>query len=116
MKEFMYIFRNTLQEEEAFARLSPKDMEQDMKLWNDWMGKLAAEGKIVGGQPLFPHGKVVRPGNSITDGPFVEGKDAVGGYLIIRANDVDEAVRLSDGCPMLRTPTGSVEVREIMAM
>jgi hypothetical protein len=114
MKEFMYIFRNTLEAEKAFANLSPKEMEADMKNWNEWMGKLAQEGKLIGGQPLFPTGKVVRQGKKLTDGPFIEGKDLVGGYVIIKANDVDEAIKLSDGCPMFMTPTGSVEVREVM--
>jgi len=114
MKEFMYIFRNTQKAEEMYSNMSPQEMEADMKNWNDWMGKLAQQEKLIGGQPLFAHGKVVRQGMKVIDGPFIEGKDMVGGYLVIRANDVNEAVKLSDGCPMYKTPTGSVEVREIM--
>jgi len=110
----MYIFRNTKEAEETYAKMSPQELEADMKNWNDWMGKLAQQGKLIGGQPLFPHGKVVRPGKKITDGPFIEGKDVVGGYLVIKAKDVDEAITLSEGCPMYNSPAASVEVREIM--
>jgi hypothetical protein len=114
MKEFMYIFRNVKGAEEAFARMSPKEMEADMKLWNDWMGNLAQSGKLVGGQPLLPTGKVVRPAKKITDGPYIEGKDIVGGYVVVKAKDFEEAITLSEGCPMYLAPEGSVEVREIM--
>lgn len=110
----MYIFRNTKASEEAYAKLSPQELEADMKNWNNWMGKLAQQGNLVGGQPLLPHGKVVRPGKKVTDGPFIESKDVVGGYLIIKAETIDQAVQLSEGCPMYSSPTGSVEVREIM--
>jgi hypothetical protein len=116
MKEFMYIFRNTNEAEEAYAKMSPKEMEADMKLWNEWMGKLAQSGKLVGGQPLLPHGKVVKAGKKITDGPYIEGKDVIGGYLIIKAASIEEAIDLSEGCPMYNSPAASVEVREVMAM
>jgi hypothetical protein len=114
MKEFMYIFRNTKEAEEAYASMSPQELENDMKYWNEWMGKLAQQGKLIGGQPLLPGGKVVRPGKKITDGPYIEAKDVVGGYLLIKAKDIDEAIVLSEGCPMYHSPTASVEVREVM--
>jgi hypothetical protein len=116
MKEFMYIFRNTLEGERAYANLSPKELETDMKNWTAWMGKLAQEGKLIGGQPLLPHGKVIRQGKKVIDGPFVEGKDIVGGYTLIKANDPEEAMKFLEGCPMFNWPTGSVELREIMPM
>ena len=96
MKEFMYIFRGDMHNEEAFAKLSPEQMQAELQKWNVWMGDLTQKGKLIGGQPLFPHGKVLK-GNSkkITDGPFTEGKDIVGGYLLIHANDFNEAVDLS---------------------
>lgn len=114
MKEFMYIFRDTKEVEETFANLSPQDMEQYMKQWNEWMARLAQQERLIGGQPLFPEGKVVRAGKKVTDGPFIEGKDLVGGYLLIKAKDFDEAIALSEGCPMYNSPTGTVEIRGVM--
>jgi hypothetical protein len=117
MKEFMYIFRGTLQNEEAFAKSTSGQMDAEMQKWNTWMGDLAQKGKLIGGQPLFPHGKVIKGGTSkLTDGPFTEGKDIVGGYVLIKADDLDEAVKLSKGCPTLDDREGTVEVREIMAV
>jgi len=115
MKEFMYIFRNTQEAEEIYANLSPAEMEADMKKWNAWMGALAEGEKLIGGQPLLPGGKVLRTtGIKVTDGPFTEGKDIVGGYLLIKARDYAEAIELSKGCPMFDAPDASVEVREVM--
>ncbi len=115
MKEFMYIFRGAIQNEEAFMKLSPAQMDAEMQKWNAWMGDLAQKGKLVGGQPLLPHGKVIKGVTSkVTDGPFTEGKDIVGGYLLIKANDIQEAITLSKGCPTLDGADGTVEVREIM--
>ena len=114
MKEFMYIFRRDLVNEQAFDRLSPEQMQEELKVWNVWMNNLAEKGKLVGGQPLFAHGKVVNGKSKIIDGPYIEGKDIVGGYLLVKANDINEALDLSKGCPLLSTEDGSVEVREIM--
>ena len=117
MKEFMYIFRGTRQNEEAFANLSPEQMDDEMQKWNSWMGILAQKGKLVGGQPLFPAGKVLTGvSKKIIDGPFTEGKDIVGGYLLVKADDIHEASELSKGCPTLDDPDGTVEVREIMPL
>lgn len=115
MKEFMLVFRGARQNEEAFARQSPEQMQAEMAKWNNWMAVIAKDGKLVGGQPLHPQGKVLKgTQKKLTDGPFIEGKDIVGGYLLIKANDFDDAVQISRGCPSLDGPDGSVEVREIM--
>jgi hypothetical protein len=115
MKDFLLIFRDTLQNTEAYVKMSAAEIEADMQKWTTWMGGLAQVGKLVGGQPLLPEGKVIRgPAKKTTDGPFIEGKDIVGGYLLIRATDLEEATELSKGCPALTSPEGTVEVREIM--
>ena len=115
MKEFMLVFRGSMQNEEAFARQTPEQMKAEMTKWQSWMGGIAQQGKLVGGQPLHPQGKVLKGiAQKLTDGPFIEGKDIVGGYLIIKANDINDAVAISRGCPSLTSDSGSVEVREIM--
>ena len=115
MKDFMLVFRGTLENEEAFARKSPKEMEAEMAVWQVWMDGIAQQGRLVGGQPLFPHGKVLRgTSRKVTDGPYVEGKDVVGGYVLIKADSYDDAIKLSHGCPVFQSPDGSVEIREIL--
>lgn len=51
----------------------------------------------------------------VTDGPFAEAKDVVGGYTLIEACDLDQAVELSKGCPIFEAE-GAVEVRPVMKM
>jgi hypothetical protein len=115
MKEFMLVFRSSVQNEEVFAKQSPEQMQAELAKWNTWMGGIAQQGKLIGGQPLYPQGKVLKgTSKKLTDGPFIEGKDVVGGYLLIKANDIQDAVEISKGCPSLNSDEGSVEVREIM--
>jgi hypothetical protein len=64
---------------------------------------------------LASGGKVVKPNNVITDGPYTEIKETLGGYSIVKAENLDEAAELAKGCPGLLTG-GSVEVREINVM
>jgi hypothetical protein len=84
-----------------------------MMKWKTWMDSLTKEGKYVGGQPLATDGNVIKGSErTMTDGPFVEGKDVINGYLLIKANDLKEASELAKGCPILDI-VGSIEVREI---
>lgn len=113
MKEFLLIFRREVSGNNA---LSPEQIQAMMKPWQDWMGSLAAQNKLVSaGNRLTPEGRVVKPDQVITNGPFVETKEAVGGYTIIKAASLDEAAELSKGCPILKIG-GNVEVRTIVAM
>jgi len=115
MKDFMLIFRNTPQSEEAYAQQTPEAIQASIARWSDWLGNLAAQGKLTdGGQPLLPHGKVLTGSlKKLTDGPYIEGKEIVGGYSVIKAADYNEAVELASNCPAL-DEEGTVEVREVM--
>jgi hypothetical protein len=113
MKEFLFLFRGG---DARDANQSPEAMQQHMQKWMAWMQQLAEQGKLNGGQPLTMDGKVVAgKGRKITDGPYAEGKELVGGYLLVKADDYNEAVKLSEGCPIFEYD-GTVEVREIQQM
>jgi hypothetical protein len=114
MQEFLLIFRreNTGQG----APLSPEQIQAMMKPWQDWIGSIAAQNKLVtAGNRLAPEGNVVKPNNVITNGPYVETKEAVGGYTIVKADSLEEATEMSKGCPILFVG-GSVEIRAIIPM
>ncbi len=113
MQKFMFLFRGG---DARRAQQSPEEMQAHMEIWKNWMGGLAGSGKLVDGLPLGKEGKVVaEAGATITDGPFAEGNEIVGGYLIINASNLDGAVDISKGCPIFEHE-GSVEVRELMSM
>ena len=88
-----------------------------MQKWLAWMKDLTASGNLKDpGQPLEAEGKVVKGrGRAVTDGPFAEAKDLVGGYTLIEADSLAHAAQLASGCPILEFD-GSVEVRPIMKM
>jgi hypothetical protein len=93
---------------------SPQDAQQIMQKWMNWMQELAAKGHMKDrGQPLEPTGKVVGRNKAVTDGPYAEVKDLVGGYTLIEARDLEEAAELSKGCPVFER-NGFVEVRPVM--
>ena len=114
MKEFLLVFRRDFASTEA--QPSPEQLQQMMKPWEDWMGGLAAQNKLASsGNRLSSEGRVVKANKTITNGPYVEMKEAIGGYIIVRANTVDEAAELSKGCPILQIG-GNVEVRTVVPM
>ena len=114
MQEFLLVFRRDSVNNDPAP--SPEQMQSMMKPWQDWMGSLAAQNKLVSsGNRLAPEGRVIKPGNVITNGPYVEIKEAIGGYIIIQADSLDEAVELSKDCPILQMG-GNVEVRALVPM
>lgn len=114
MKDYILFFRGGDTERKQF---SPEDIQANMQRWQEWIAGIAQLNQFVGGQPLAAEGKVLQGGShKLIDGPFVEGKEIVGGYIHIKARDMEEAVRLADGCPILEAETGSVEIREIGEM
>jgi hypothetical protein len=113
MKDFLFIFRGPDYSE---LNLTPEQSQAAMKKWFDWIGELAGKGQYVAGNPLVKTGKMVEGKKPvITDGPFAEGKELVGGYLIVKAETLEAATELSYGFPDF-DKSGSVEVREIIQM
>lgn len=114
MSDFVYLFRSTAdQQHEAMG--TPEAAQQSLQTWLAWIRELEANGHLKDpGQPLDRGGKVVR-GKAVTDGPFVEAKDMVLGFIIVQARDMEQAVELAAGCP-IAIRGGSVEVRPVMAM
>jgi hypothetical protein len=115
MSQFLYLYRA----EPAIRTqaMSPERAQQSMQRWMTWMQELEATGHLKDrGQPLENGGKVVRgQQKTVTDGPYAEAKDLVGGFTLVEAQSIDQAVELSRGCPIL-DGGGSVEVRPIMKM
>lgn len=111
MSEFIYLYRGGSRPE------SPAEGEKVMQKWVTWLQDLTSKGFIKDqGQPLEAEGKVVRDKNgSVTDGPYPESKDIVGGYTLIEARDLTQAADLAGGCPILERG-GLVEVRPVMKM
>lgn len=93
---------------------SPADMEQMFAKFNAWKEKYATNLDDLGGK-LQEGGKVLTMAGA-TDGPFVETKEIVGGYMVISAENMDEAIEVVRESPALGSPESSVEIREIQNM
>jgi hypothetical protein len=95
---------------------SPEEMQAIVKEYIAWAGRLRSEGRMLGGDELAGGGKIVRKQGDrlmLSDGPYAEGKELVGGYFLIDADDEDHAARIAGDCPGL-TRNGAVEVRAIV--
>ncbi len=111
MKEYLFLFRGG---EAMDKERSPEKWQANMQKWMQWMGGLQQKGQLVSAQPLSQEGKQVKGiKKTVTDGPFMEGKEMVGGYLMCKAENYATAVELAKGCPILDDDSGVVEVREI---
>jgi hypothetical protein len=106
MSEFSFLFRGRQKFE------SPAQGQKHIEEWVGWFTDLKAKGHLKEqGHPLEFTGKVVHGTQKmVTDGPYAETKDVVGGYIVVEARDLGQAVELSKGCPILAVG-GSVEVR-----
>jgi hypothetical protein len=115
MSDYVLLFRAS-EESRRTAMGTPERAQQSIQSWLAWIHDLEATGHLKErGQPLESGGRVVRGrSRSITDGPYVEAKDLVLGFIVIQASDLAQAVELAGGCPMLEGG-GSVEVRPVMA-
>ena len=108
MEKFMLIFHGGMN-----PAASPEEMQEQLGKWMAWIDKLAKNDQYVSGEALLPGGKLINGKKSVTDGPFTEGKEVVGGYFIINAKDYNEAVSLCDDYPDYDLD-GKIQVRQVM--
>lgn len=113
MEEYILIFRH----QDGKKVASPEQIQAWMKQTMDWIGGIAAQNKFSSGTGLpFEDAKVVmnkKSKNVVTDGPFGDIKETIGGFVIVKADSVEEAVEFAKGCPVLQGEGNSVEVRRI---
>jgi hypothetical protein len=109
MNEFLLVIHRDLTSKDASP--SPEQMQAAIKPFQDWIGGIAAQNKLVTPPTRWDAGgRVVKQNNTVTNGPYAEIKESIGGVLLIRANDYDDAVEIAKGCPILKWGA-TVEVR-----
>ncbi len=93
---------------------SPEEMQKIFGQWMAWIQAMTARGEYVGGGRLGDPGKVIRgpAGGTLSDGPFAEAKEVVGGYMLIAADNLEQAATIAKGCPGF-SYGGSMEVRPV---
>ena len=108
--KFMLLLRGGISNRD----LSAEQLQVQIEKYMSWIDSLRKKGHFLAGEPLVEEGKILsgRNAQTITDGPFTESKEAVGGYFIISARDLDAAVEVSKDCPIFGNG-GTMEVRPI---
>jgi hypothetical protein len=107
MAKFLFVYRSS---SDAFAKMTPEETQKHLEAWGAWIGEALQKGWMLEpGDALTPEGRVVKA-KVVTDGPFVESKEIVGGYSVVQADTIDAAAKLAKGCPGLDVG-GTVEVR-----
>jgi hypothetical protein len=113
MADFLFVYRGS---NEGRAKMTPDEMQQNMQKWSAWIAEGFQKGWLLNaGDALMEEGRVVNAKKVITDGPFVESKEIVAGYSIVKADTIDAAAALAKGCPILLTG-GNVEVRPLAGL
>ena len=116
MARFMLLLHDNTEMPED---LSAEDVQGVIGEYVAWRNKIAAEGKLAGGEKLMDEGgkhlSMVNGEIRVTDGPYAEVKEALGGFFTIEAADYDEAVEIAKTCPHA-TYGSKIEVRQIDEM
>lgn len=112
MAKFLFLYRSATDKDAPEP--SPDEMEQIMKSWWSWLRAGEAAGWVLEmGEALTPDGKVVQADHTVTDGPYAETREMVGGYTLVEAPNIERAAEHAKGCPIFESG-GKVEVRPIM--
>jgi hypothetical protein len=114
MTEYLLLFRNASAENGYLA--STQDMAEDMPKWQAWIGNIAMQGKLVHTAPIEYDASIVDQNGVISQGqPYKEANSIlVSGFLICKADSLEEAQEWSKTCPILKYPNSSVEIRPLI--
>jgi hypothetical protein len=110
MAKFLFLYRSG---KDSRDTMTPDEMQQSLKKWQSWVAEGLRNGWMRDtGDRLTQEGRVVNAKKVVTDGPFVEAKDVIGGFSIVQADTLDAAAELAKGCPVFLVG-GTVEVRPL---
>jgi hypothetical protein len=112
MKDYILLFRGGLD----FSTATPEQLQQAMSKWKTWVDELKNNGKYNGGNRLTKNGSVITGSKKqVSDGPYTESKEIVGGYISVIVESKEEAIEIAQGCPIF-IYDGEVEIREVAKM
>jgi hypothetical protein len=113
MTEYLLLFRNA-SADNGYVSTS-QDMAEDMPKWQSWIGNIAMQGKLVHTAPIRYDASIVDISGVIAEQPHKEANSVlVSGYLICKAESLEEVQEWSKTCPILKYPNSSVEIRPLI--
>jgi hypothetical protein len=111
MKEFVLMFRMDITNQDA----QPTNEQMDLYMihWKEWINEIVANEKLVkGGNHFSRQGRVLKPNNIVVESPHIADNNSIAGFIIILAENLDEATNIAKKCPILKGQNTSVEIRE----
>lgn len=113
MTEYLLLFRNASAENNYLA--TTQDMAEDMPKWQSWIGNIAMQGKLVTTAPIRYDALIITNNGILKGRPHKEANSVlVSGFLICKADSIEEVEEWSKSCPILKYPESSVEVRPLV--
>jgi hypothetical protein len=110
MKRFLLLIREDINRLRA---LSDAEIQNDIAVMTRWVEDLTKSGNFIQGDPLDTVGRMVTSNKVLSDGPFIEAREAITGFTLIKANNIEEASELAMACPAVQNGTIKIEVRPI---
>ena len=97
----------------AMANMSESEAQAEIQEYVNWVEGMAKTDNYISGDPLESEGRYIGKDEVHSDGPFIESKEAITGYVLIKAENMEKALELAKGCPVYKN-NGAVELRPIM--
>ncbi|HWB93213.1 MAG TPA: YciI family protein [Puia sp.] len=110
MQQFLLLIREDLKRR---ANLSPADYEAQANMVGEWIDKMAAAGNFLSASALYDQGRYVTKKSILSDGPFIEAKESISGFILIQAESFNDAAALAQACPMIHAGIAAIEVRAL---
>ena len=111
MKRFLLLIREDLKRVES---LSEEQMNAEIGIMTTWVEELTKTGNFIQGDPLENGMRLATSNKILSDGPFIEAREAVTGYTMIKAANIDQAAELAMACPLVQTGHVKIEIRPIL--
>ena len=111
MEKFLLLIREDAEQRE---KLTQEEFDQCIQIMSGWVESLAQAGNFISCEPLQHRGKMVGKDNIVSDGPFIEAKEAISGYFLIHAENLEQAASIAQTCPLVLAGRMSMEVRPVI--
>ena len=111
MKRFLLLIREDLR---RLENITEEQMHEEIRIMTQWVEELTKSGNFIQGDPLENGMRIATSDKVISDGPFIEAREAVTGFTLIKAENIDQAAELAMACPLVQTGLIKIEVRPIL--
>jgi hypothetical protein len=111
MEKFFLLIRDDI---DKLRNMSPEEYDRCIRIMSGWGESLADSGNFIMSEPLKAIGRYVKQDVVASDGPFIEAKEAVSGYFMINAENLEQAAAIAQTCPMVMSGELAIEVRPII--